>query len=47
MKWSYTIGRIAGTDIKVHVTFLILVAFWALWRARAHKQSSTAAAQPL
>ncbi|MBA3259338.1 MAG: site-2 protease family protein, partial [Gemmatimonadales bacterium] len=30
MKWSYTIGRIAGTDIKVHVTFLILVAFWAL-----------------
>jgi stage IV sporulation protein FB len=30
MKWSYTIGRIAGTDIKVHLTFLILVAFWAL-----------------
>jgi stage IV sporulation protein FB len=30
MKWSYTIGRIAGTDIKVHITFLILVAFWAL-----------------
>jgi stage IV sporulation protein FB len=30
MKWSYTIGRIAGTEIKVHLTFLILVAFWAL-----------------
>jgi stage IV sporulation protein FB len=30
MKWSYTIGRVAGTEIKVHVTFLILVAFWAL-----------------
>jgi Zn-dependent protease/CBS domain-containing protein len=30
MRWSYTIGRVAGTDIKVHVTFLILVVFWAL-----------------
>jgi stage IV sporulation protein FB len=30
MKWSYTIGRIAGTDVKVHVTFLVLVAYWAL-----------------
>ena len=29
MKWSYTIGRFAGTEIKVHLTFLILVAFWA------------------
>lgn len=30
MKWSYTIGRIAGTDIKIHITFFVLVAFWAL-----------------
>jgi Zn-dependent protease/CBS domain-containing protein len=30
MKWSYTIGRIAGTDIKVHVTFLLLLGWWAL-----------------
>ncbi len=30
MKWSYTIGRIAGTDIKVHLTFLILLAYLAL-----------------
>jgi Zn-dependent protease len=30
MRWSYTIGRIAGTEIKVHVTFLLLVGFWAL-----------------
>jgi Zn-dependent protease/predicted transcriptional regulator len=30
MKWSYRIGRIAGTDIKVHVTFLLLVAWWAV-----------------
>lgn len=30
MKWSYTIARIGGTDLKVHVTFLVLVAFWGL-----------------
>jgi Zn-dependent protease/predicted transcriptional regulator len=29
MRWSYTIGRVAGTEIKVHVTFLLLLAFWA------------------
>jgi Zn-dependent protease len=30
MRWSYSIGRIAGTDIKVHVTFLLIVGLWAL-----------------
>ncbi len=30
MSWSFTIGRIAGTQIKVHLTFLLLIAFWAL-----------------
>jgi Zn-dependent protease len=30
MRWSYRIGRIAGTDIKVHVTFLLLVAWWGV-----------------
>jgi hypothetical protein len=29
MRWSFRIGRVAGTDIKVHVTFLLLPAFWA------------------
>jgi Zn-dependent protease len=29
MRWSYRIGRIAGTDIKVHVTFLLIVGLWA------------------
>jgi Zn-dependent protease len=29
MRWSYRIGRIAGTDIKVHVTFLLVVGWWA------------------
>lgn len=32
MRWAYRIGRIAGTDIKVHVTFLLLVA-WFAWAA--------------
>lgn len=30
MRWSYGIGRIAGTVIKVHVTFVLLVALWAI-----------------
>jgi Zn-dependent protease len=30
MRWSYSIGRVAGTDIKVHITFLLLVGLWAL-----------------
>jgi stage IV sporulation protein FB len=29
MRWSWKIGTVAGTDIKVHVTFLLLVAWWA------------------
>src|SRR5712691_49300 len=28
MRWSFRIGRVAGTDVKVHVTFLLLPAFW-------------------
>jgi stage IV sporulation protein FB len=30
MKWVYTIGRIAGTEIKVHLTFVLFVAWIAL-----------------
>lgn len=30
MKWSYRLGQIAGTDVKLHVTFLMLLAFIAL-----------------
>ena len=29
MRWSYTIARIAGTEVKVHVTFLLLLAWIA------------------
>lgn len=28
MQWSFRIGRVGGTDIKVHITFLALVAWW-------------------
>jgi hypothetical protein len=27
MRWSYTIGRFAGTEVKVHVTFFLLLAW--------------------
>jgi Zn-dependent protease/CBS domain-containing protein len=30
MGWTITIGRVAGTEIKVHLTFFILVAFWGM-----------------
>ncbi len=28
MKWSYSIAKVAGIDVRVHVTFLLLVAWW-------------------
>ncbi len=31
MRWSTTLGKIAGTAVKVHVTFLLLLA-WVAWR---------------
>src|SRR3954454_1644751 len=30
MRWSYRMGAIAGTEIKVHATFLLIVGWWAL-----------------
>jgi Zn-dependent protease len=30
MRWVYTIGRIAGTEIKVHLTFVLFLGWWAL-----------------
>ena len=40
MRWSYTIGRIRGTEVKVHVTFLLLLA----WIAYSAYQEAGAAA---
>lgn len=35
MRWSYRIARIAGIDVKIHVTFLLLLAWfgWTHWQA--------------
>jgi stage IV sporulation protein FB len=30
MNWTISIGQVAGTKIKVHLTFFILVAFWGM-----------------
>jgi Zn-dependent protease/CBS domain-containing protein len=35
MKWSWTIGRVAGIKLRVHATFLILLAWLALVDYRA------------
>ncbi len=29
MKWSWTLGRVAGIDIRIHATFLLLLAWFA------------------
>ncbi len=35
MPWSLTVGRIAGTAVRIHVTFLLLLAWigYAAWRS--------------
>ncbi|HEY5941198.1 MAG TPA: site-2 protease family protein, partial [Gemmatimonadales bacterium] len=30
MKWVYTMGRIAGTEIKVHLTFVLFLGWYSL-----------------
>jgi stage IV sporulation protein FB len=30
MTWSFSLGRIAGTEVRVHLTFLLLVAWFGL-----------------
>jgi Zn-dependent protease/CBS domain-containing protein len=30
MKWSFSIGRVAGTDVRIHVTFFLLLFFVGL-----------------
>jgi len=46
MRWSYTIGRIRGTEIKVHLTFLLLLA-WFGWSAYQQAGASAAVADTL
>lgn len=42
MKWSWKIGRFAGIDVYMHVTFLLLVAFFA-WSAYARSGTAVGA----
>ena len=44
MRWSFKIGRIAGTDLKVHATFLLLLLWAAL---TAYREGGAEAATDL
>ena len=41
MSWSLTIGRIAGTDVRLHITFILFLAwiFGANWAAGGPEQA--------
>jgi Zn-dependent protease/CBS domain-containing protein len=36
MKWSFRIARVSGIDIRVHLTFALIVAYFALTFSREH-----------
>src|SRR5512143_1344172 len=40
MSWSFRLARIMGTDVKVHVTFLLLLAFRAFQRYTSQGQTA-------
>ncbi len=42
MKWSFSLGRIAGIDVRVHTTFFLLLA-WVGWSSYSAGGSSEAA----
>lgn len=44
MRWSTTIGRFAGIDVKVHATFALLLAWVALTHWRAERSFEAIAA---
>ena len=43
MRWSWKIGRIAGIDLRVHATFLILLAWAGL---ASYQASGTGVGEP-
>lgn len=40
MQWSFPIARVAGTDIRVHVTFFLLLAWFAIIHFQAGGQAA-------
>ena len=44
MKWSFRIGRFAGIDVYMHVTFLLLISWVALLHWRQSQSLAAAAA---
>ncbi len=42
MKWSFSVGRVANIDVRVHATFFLLVA-WVAWSEYAAQGSMHAA----
>ena len=44
MKWSFRIGRIAGIDVYMHVTFLLLISWVALLHWRQGQSAASAVA---
>ena len=50
MKWSWRIARIAGIDVHVHATFVLLIGFYGLWayqRTRSTPATALAVASVL
>ena len=44
MKWSWKIGRLAGIDVYIHATFLILLAWVAIIHYQAGRTVAAAVA---
>lgn len=47
MEWSWKLGRFAGIDVRIHVTFLLLIAwvglaYWAQTKELAAVKSGIA-----
>ncbi len=40
MGWSISLGRIAGTEVRIHLTFLLLVAWYAIVAGMASGQAA-------
>src|SRR3954453_8670291 len=40
MRWTYNLGRVGETEIKLHLTFFLLLAYWAMGGYEAGGMSS-------